>query len=236
MRTKAVTLFVALLFLAHGAIPDQAVAQPLNWGIGIASSFHSHDYESPLPWWDNSGLVFPSVMLRAELPMRFIEGPLGEKLHLRSGIRYTRLASRVDWEFDVTTNPEPFTGKFSINQHYLAVPVQFRLEIGNSPLYLLAGPEFGFLIFARKKSETITPEEFSSSMNEGVGSDIHTVNITLGGGIGYKINQQIRTFARYNAGLRNAKKSAGRTVLDSDWQTKEFEVGVEFNFNGKKDP
>ncbi len=236
MRTNVVAVFVLTFLFVQFVSPKTSSSQSVNWGIGVSSSFHSHDYESPLPWWDNSGLVFPSVMLRAELPMTFIEGPLGKKLFLRTGARYTRLASKVDWEFDVTTNPEPFTGRFSINQHYLAIPLQFRLDIGNTPLYLIAGPEFGILLFARKKSETITPVEFNSSMNEGVGDDIHRINTSLGGGIGFKVNQQFRLFTRYNVGLRGAKKSPGRTVLDSNWQTKELEVGVEFNLNGQKDP
>ncbi len=236
MRTHAVASFILILVLGFGSWTQHTTAQGLQWGIGLSSSFHSHSYDAPLPWWDNSGLVFPSVMLRAELPLTFIEGPLGRKLYLRSGVRYTRLASRVNWEFDVESNPEPFTGKFSINQHYLAVPLQFRLEIGKTPVYLLGGPEFGFLLFAQKKSETLTPVEFSSSMNEGVGEDIHRVHVTLGGGVGFKVNKQIRTFVRYNAGLRGAKKSPSSTVLDTDWQTKELEVGVEFNFTGQKDP
>ena len=236
MRKHAVALFFLVLLCFNGPSADRVFGQSLDWGLGVSTSFHNHTYESPLPWWDNSGLVFPSIMLRAELPMSFIEGPLGKKLFLRSGVRYTRLASRVNWEFDVESNAEPFTGKFSINQHFLAIPLQFRLEIGRTPVYLLGGPEFGFLLFARKKSETLTPAEFSSSMNEAVGEDINRVNIALGGGLGFKVNKQLRTFVRYNAGLRGAKKSPSRTVLDTDWQTKELEVGVEFNLNGRKDP
>ncbi|MFK7846303.1 MAG: porin family protein [Rhodothermales bacterium] len=238
-RLLIACLFIGLMTPAvfpNAALIQSAEAQKIDWGISISSSFHQHEYEEPLAWWDNAGRVFPSVMLRSELPLSFIEGPLGKKLFLRTGVRYTRLASRVNWQFDVANTAEPFTGKFGISQHYLTIPLQFRLEIGRTPVYLLAGPEFGFLIFANKKSETLTPVEFESTQTESVGNDINVINLALGGGLGVQLSSRLRSFVRYSAGLSDAKKSADRTVLDTDWRTKEIEVGIEFAFSGRKDP
>ncbi len=215
---------------------ESGVTARLRWGVVVSSSYHMHEYDTPLDFWDNAGLLFPSVMIRGELPMSFIEGPLGKKLYLRSGIRYTRLASRINWQQDTANNAQTFSGRFRISQHYLAVPVHFRLVLGRTPVYFLAGSEVGFLLFATKKSETLTPLEFQSSQTEGVGGDINLVHVSLSGGIGVQLSSRLRTFVRYNKGLSNAKKSAEKTVLVTDWQTKEVEVGVEFIFAGRKDP
>lgn len=232
---KILLLLACTLYLLAGG-REAATAQPVKWGLVLSASYHVHDYESPLDFWDNAGLVFPALALRTEVPFSFVDGPLGEKLFLYSGIRYTRLASRIDWESGTANGGETFAGRFRIGQHYLAVPLQFRLALGNTPVSILAGPEFGFLLFARKVSDTLSPAEFRSSQTEGVGDDLNRVNVSLGGGVVVRLAGGLRATARYNAGLSNAKKSPERTVLVSDWTTKEFELGIEFIFNARKDP
>lgn len=217
-----------LILLLLWTLPVVSSAQSIQWSISAGPSYHIQEFETPLPWWETAGLLFPSVMLHAEIPMRFIEGPLGEKLFFSTGIRYVRLASRVDWRFEVSNNNDVFTGKFKISQHYLATPLQFRLNMGKSPVFLLGGPELGVLFSAKKKSDTLTPEEFSSSQTESVGKDLHRLNISLYGGAGLRLNNQLRIYARYGVGLRNTKKDAERAVLDSDWRSREIEFAVEF--------
>lgn len=226
-----------LLCVVWSSVQAQSVeSKGIQWGIAVSASYHSHDYENPLDFWENSGLVFPSVALNAGIPFSFVDGPLGKRLFLQTGLRYTRLASRIDWESGTANGGETFSGKFRIGEHFLAVPVQFRVQIGKSPISVILGPEFGFLLFAQKVSDTLTPVEFQSSQTEQVGEDLNRFNVTLGGGIGYQVGARLRTFLRYNAGLSTAKKSPERTVLVSDWTTKEFELGVEFIFRGRKDP
>ena len=229
------TLLVFLIAGTHLTM-QQGQAQSIQLSGSVTASFHSHQFDEPLPWWDNAGLLFPSLSFNAQVPMHFIGGPLSRKLFFRTGLRYTRLASRVDWQSEVTNNGEAFTGKFQISQHYLLVPVQLKLTLGNSPVFLFGGPEFGLLLFANKDSDTLTPVEFKSSQSENVGEDINTVHISLGGGIGARLSPQLISFARYTVGMSNAKKDAERTVLDTDWRTKEIEFGVEFLFKKRKDP
>ncbi len=226
---------ILLLFISIISTP-QIFAQSITFSGSISASYHSHQYDQPLPWWDNAGLVFPSISLNGEIPMAFVGGPLAEQLFFRSGLRYTRLASRVDWESDVMTNGEAFTGTFQISQHYLLLPIQFRLDMGNTPVFLFGGPEFGLLLFAKKDSDTLTPVEFRSSQSESVGRDINTFHVALGGGVGAKLSTNIRSFFRFNVGMNKAKKDDERTVLDTDWSTKEIEFGMEFVFRTRKDP
>ena len=231
MTNFKISLFIlTLLFWSTSA----ASAQGIEWSIGAGASFHGHSFEEPLPWWDNSGQLFPSVRLHADVPMNFLEGPLGKMLYLSSGVRYTRLASKVDWEFEVSSNNQVFTGAFQIRQHYLAIPFNFRLHLGQLPVFLIGGPEFGFLMYAHKASDTFTPEEFSSSQTESVGGDLKRINVSLYGGAGVVFRKGLKAFVRYGAGLNQAKKDAERTVLDSDWTTKEIEFGVQLPVFGSK--
>ena len=116
------------------------------------------------------------------------------------------------------------------------IPLQFRVAIGGTPVSLFGGPEFGILLFATKKSDTFTPAEFSTSQHEAVSEDINRFNVMLSGGLSVQFSKRFRALVQYNAGMSNAKKSADRTVLVTDWQTQEIEIGVEFAFLGRKDP
>ena len=62
------------------------------------------------------------------------------------------------------------------------------------------------------------------------------LGLLLSGGLGVQWSTHLRSFVRYSAGLSKAKKNAERTVLVTDWQTKEFEIGVEIILTGRKDP
>jgi hypothetical protein len=222
--------FLAILM---AGLTLQAAAQGPVWSLSAGPSFHFQDFEEPLPWWETGGQLFPSLMVHVEFPMRFVEGPLGRHLHFSTGVRYVRLASRVDWEFEVSSSMDVFTGRFKISQHYLAVPLQLRVGLGKTPFFLLAGPELGILVLAQKKSDTLTPETFSSSQRENVGQDLHRLNISLYGGIGARLTDRISCYARYGAGLRGTKKDAERPVLDSDWRSREIEFGAQFKIGPK---
>ena len=219
---RTAILFVAFFFTATGVR-----AQGVEWGISAGVSFHGHTFDEPLPWWDTAGRLFPSFMLHAGAPMNFVEGPLGNILFFSTGLRYTRLGSRVDWETEVSSTGQVFTGAFKISQHYLALPIQLRLHLGRMPVFLLGGPEFGFLILAQKKSDTFTPEEFSSSQTENVREDIRPFNVSLYGGLGVLLKKNAKIYLRYGVGLNKAKKEAERTVLNTDWSTREIEFGVQ---------
>lgn len=222
---------VIFFFAASGVC-----AQGVEWAGSVGISYHGHDFEDPLPWWDASAQAFPSAMLHSEAPMAFVGGPLGRVLFFETGLRYTRLASKVDWQFDVSSSGQTFVGAFRIRQHYLAVPAWLRVQLGRLPVYLTGGPEFGFLILARKKSETFLPEAFRSSQTESVGDDLRRVNVALYGGVGVTLAKGARIYGRYGAGLNHVKKDPERTVLDSDWTTREVEIGFQWPLFGRKDP
>lgn len=205
--------------------------QSIKWGVSIGSSIHDLEFEAPLEIWDaTSNRVFPTAMLHAEIPMRFIDGPLGEILWLSSGIRYTRLASKVGFETELGSGNQLFTGAFQINQHYLAIPVQFRLDLGQWPVYITIGPEFGILVFANRKSETFTPVESRSSDTRNITSDLKLVNTSIYGGVGFRVVDGVVLFGRYGQGLSEVLKPGENNLNVSDWLTNEFEIGLKVDF------
>ena len=220
-------LVIILCFFGASAVNAQSVV----WGVSTSASIHDLDFESPLPWWESSGLIFPAVALHAELPMQFIEGPLGKNLWFSTGLRYVRLASRVDFELELGQDNQLFTGEFQINQHYLAVPLQLRLDLGRLPVYLLAGPEVDVLIAANRKSETFTPVESRSSDSKNGTNDLKRINIAIYGGIGAHLGGNVDFFAKYGRGTNGVLKSGEQTFSDSDWVNKEIEIGLKVDFS-----
>ena len=223
-RILILSTFLSLLHVGFSS------GQSIQFGVSAGVSVHDLDFEAPLEFWDPSNRAFPAAMLHAELPMRFIEGPLGRMLWLSSGIRYTRLASRVAFETELGNGNQVFSGAFQINQHYLAIPVQFRLVLGKLPVYLLAGPEFGILLYANRTSDTFTPVENQSSDNRRITNDLRRINTSIYGGIGVYVLDGFALFGRYGRGMSDVLKPGDNNVSVSDWLTNEFEIGLKVDF------
>ena len=207
-----------------------ANGQNIQWAGSVGVSLHELDFEEPLEFWDVSGSAFPAVMVHMDVPFKFIDGPLGRLLWLSTGARYTRLATKVDFATEVGQDNQLFTGAFQINQHYIAIPVQFKLQLGKLPVFLMAGPEFGILLFANRESETITPEEFRSSDTRSIASDLKLINTSIYGGFGVNIMGGVMLFGRYGGGVTEVLKEGEQTVSVSDWLTKEIEIGLKVDF------
>ena len=221
--------YVLVLILVFGGT-SVINAQSIQWGASASASIHELDFDSPLPWWSSSELVFPSFALHAEMPMQFIEGPLGKVLWFSTGIRYARLASKVDFELELGQENQLFTGAFQINQHIVGIPIQFRLDLGQLPVYLLAGPEVDLLITANRSSETFTPVESRSSDTKQGTNDLKRINIAIYGGIGIHLIKGVDLFGKYGRGTSGALKTGEQTFSDSDWINEEVEIGLKVDF------
>ncbi|MDZ4699866.1 MAG: outer membrane beta-barrel protein [Rhodothermales bacterium] len=214
--TLAMSMFAA-------ALPAELAAQP-RLGMGAGASYQQLALDAPLPEWSDTGLLFPTGLVFAEWPLSGIDGPLGERLHVVSGLRYNRQSGQIDWAFVVGAPAQEFTGTFTLKQHFVSVPLWLRLDLGRSPLFVLAGPEVGLLVGAKKESRTLTPEASRSSQEVAVGDELRRVNVALRGGLGAAITPRLRLVASYVAGLSPAKRDAEQPVLISDWQTRELEL------------
>ena len=224
--SKKVNVLIVIFLCGIGHVN----AQPVQWGISASSSFHELDFDDPLPWWESSGLTFPAIGVSMEWPMQFIEGPLGNILWLKSGIRLVRLATKVDFELELGEDNQLFTGAFRIRQYYASIPVQFRLDLGQAPVYVLVGPEFGVLLTANRTSETFTPVASRASSTQQIGGELRRINISIYGGIGVHIYKGIDLFGQYGRGVNQVLKPGEQTISDSDWSTRELEIGLKVDF------
>lgn len=96
-------------------------------------------------------------------------------------------------------------GKIALNYLNLALP--FRIYAGQemNGLYFSAGPQMGFLLSAK---ETYQTTGSSPGMREqDIKSDIHSLDLALGLGIGYQLKQGLNLGIRYNAGLSNTNQN-----------------------------
>ena len=193
-------------------------------------SIHELDFDAPLPWWSPDGLVFPSAALHAEVPLQFLEGPLGNILWFSSGIRYVRIASKVDLELELGESNQLFTGEFQTNQHYAAIPIHLRLDLGRLPVYIHGGPEVQILIAANRTSKTFTPVESRATSTTNLASNLKRINLSIYGGLGVHLGDRLDLVAKIGRGANGALKGGEQTVSDSDWTNKEIEVGLKVDF------
>ncbi len=214
--------FIAMSMLA-AVMPAVLSAQP-RIGIGVGASYQQLAIEAPLTGWMATGLLFPTGLVYAEWPLTGIEGPLGERLHLVSGLRYNRQSGQVDWTDSLGTPAQEYTGTFMIRQHYVSIPVLLRLELGQSPVFVLAGSDLALLLSAKKESRTLTPEAARTYREDAVGDELRRINVMLRGGFGAAISSRARLVASYAASLTPAKRNADQPVLLSDWRTRELEL------------
>ncbi len=205
-------------------LPCTAAAQGVRWGVAAGASLQRLALEEPLPEWDDTGLVFPTLMAYMERSLTGIDGPLGRRLHLLAGIRYNRQAGRIDWTFTVGQPPQQFEGQFTLRQHYVSVPVWLRLDLGGSPLFLVAGPEVGVLVAANKESQTLAPVASRSDRTESVADQLRRMHVALRGGVGAALTPRVRLLAVLGVGLSDIKDGVEQTVLVTDWRTREWEV------------
>ncbi|MEZ4698860.1 MAG: porin family protein [Rhodothermales bacterium] len=215
--------FAGLLLLIAVLAPARVLpAQPFRWGVGAGASYQQLVLDAPLPQWSDEGLVFPTLLVFGEAPLSRIEGPLGRRLHLGGGLRYNRQAGRIAWTFEVSESMQTFSGTFTIKQHYVSIPLWLRLDLGDSPLFLTAGPEASLLVAARKESRTDTPASARSRRDDAVAEQLNRLGVALRAGAGVRLGGRARAVLTYCGGLTSAKKNADQPVLVSDWQNREW--------------
>ena len=210
------------------AAPRAGHAQSLDWGVRLSAQVSTFDFEEPLPFWSTSSRAFPAVAVDVRLPLSGIEGPLGRRLRFTPGLRYVRLSGQVD--FETALGGQVFAGLFTIDQHYLAVPLMLELAIGTLPVYVIAGPEVAILVKAERTSKTTSPEADRSSDTRNITGDVRRLHTALYGGLGGRLTSRIDVFARYGFGLSTGLRGGEQTVSVTDWSAEEVEFGIRIDF------
>ena len=155
-----------------------------------------------------------------------VEFPIGGRFACTTGLRYVQQGNKV--EVAVTTLPR-VEGEFRIMQNYLAVPVLLEFhQLAASGFFLSVGPEVGFLLSGRVKSEQavfglgVPPTHIEESRD--ISNELEDVNVTIDGGAGvaFPLYSHVGIVQlRYSHGVTSpAKKDHWAT----DWSTQ----GIEF--------
>ncbi|PXW17924.1 MULTISPECIES: porin family protein [unclassified Chryseobacterium] len=107
-------------------------------------------------------------------------------------------------------------GDVKLNTDYIAVPVMLQYNLIPN-LYVEAGPQFGFLISAKGKSNGASVD---------VKDNLKTFDFGLGLGAGYYFTQNIGVNLRYTAGLSDVPKSNNGDAARNGV----FQIGLAYKF------
>lgn len=228
LLVRSLRLSILLLLLGAGLLAQQpAAAQSVRFGVEAGVSSISHHYSNlPANWTlDQKFLPSYSVMAFADIDTR-------SDLDFRVGLRYVPLGSVYEYNVLVTEEPIPEeirrVGEIEITQDYLFFVLRGRYQIGGLPVYLVAGPEMGFLLDATRDRDEQLPRP--QRTNNNIDPQINGVNVTLGGGLG--VQQRIQGFPIHLQVLfvQGIQDVPLEQYWSESWRTREIAmtVGVAF--------
>lgn len=148
----------------------------------------------------------------------FANVPVAKSFSIQPEILYTQYGAKHE-----ETTPG-MTLSYTAKLDYIAVPVMFQYN-ATPEFFLEAGPEFGFLVSAKTKSEAVV-SGVKASNTENIKSELNGFNFGLGLGAGYYFTKNIGITARYVAGFTDiAKDNSGDAVKNNN-----FQVGLAYKF------
>lgn len=210
LYARVLSAATLLFLLSFSYLAD---AQSLRPGFEINGSYSTLVYDKPLEAWNPGGTL--SFGMRA-----FAEVPLSSSFHLQPGVRFSRIKNHV--EFGPTADyPALSEGEFSITQNYISVPIHLGYKVLGGPAYLIAGPEFGYLLSSGSSIDEQTSESLTERMNR--------FNLAVAGGVGVasRVNERrLHIEARLVRGLTGVAKEMNDLSWISDWSTREFSIAV----------
>ena len=112
------------------------------------------------------------------------------------------------------------------NLNYINIPIMFKYR-ATDKLFIEAGPQVGFLIGAKYKSDNNDFQSFIESLGMNAKDDYKKINFSIGLGAGYDITEKFNVGVRYMAGLANIAEVEG-----SDYSEKSnvFSLSLGYRF------
>lgn len=147
----------------------------------------------------------------------FMNSPIAENFSIQPEVLYNNLGAKLTEDSETST----------LNLDYVTVPVMFQYN-ATPNFYLEAGPEFGFLVNSKVKSDN----EFT----EAIGNEIYkkdnmnSFNFGLGLGAGYYFTPNIGITARYVAGFTDVTKENSDVTTNAKNRNNTFQAGLAFKF------
>lgn len=182
---KKVVFLAAFAVFGLSAVQAQEVRLGAKAGVNFAS-IGGDDTE------EIDGRTSFHIGLLAEIP-------LGDRFTVQPEILYSAQGAKVEY----TQSPfdAPISYKEKLKLDYINIPIMAKYYVIEG-LSLEAGPQFGILVSAKAETEaTIFGETESSDFD--VKDSFKTLDIGLGLGAGYRLNNGIFFSARYVLGLSN---------------------------------
>ncbi|MEM7211784.1 MAG: outer membrane beta-barrel protein [Pseudomonadota bacterium] len=209
MRVFRCALVVFLFF------PHAAVSQSLNWGVEIGIGHSSLPYSDDIGVREAGRISFNAML--------FGEHDLSSLFAVQSGVRYSRYGNDVLYGFRGNT---PQTGIFQVSQHHISVPLRVKYSPFQRSIYILAGPQIGYIVLADVYHEVFGERGFTE--NEDIIDQVDRLNLGVSFGMGYRIaigNRAVMVQVLYDRGV----SSIGKTEFwSSTWSTRalSFQTGI----------
>jgi hypothetical protein len=145
-RLSIVVPLFALALLAASAFP--AGAFPLVPGYEFGAGRTGIRFDEELSIWDNGMTNAFTAGIR-------LKTPESARFGLLTGVRYTHVGNRVEFEPDPTApSPMPIRGHFEVLLEEVRVPVLLRVApLAHSGLRVSLGPEVAFVAGAHSKDD-----------------------------------------------------------------------------------
>jgi len=113
---------------------------------------------------------------------------------------------------------------FIIKLNYINLPIMAKYYVTEG-LSLEIGPQFGFLLSAKAKSEFDGESE-----EEDIKDELNNFDFGINFGAGYKLENGLSFTARYNYGFSNLADSDSEDLYDTNINNGVIQLSVGFNF------
>ena len=212
MRQLFIMISLLILFCTS------SIAQNLNYGIEFGANATNLTYETNYDFWHPQTRYSMNAMF-------FTQAHLNSFISVKSGLRFVRLGSHIEYEdYVLSAQLVHVKGKHEVIQSYLSLPVKIQFNLPSIPFFAFAGPEIGYLLSAEMQSNQESPDQYNREM--GITSKLHRYNVALNIGIGYRfnlINQNFYISTQYSYGLSKIGKDE---YWGSNWKTNEISLNL----------
>ena len=147
----------------------------------------------------------------------FMNAPIAESFSIQPEVLYNNLGSKFSDNDNSAT----------LNLDYISVPVMFQYN-ATPAFYLEAGPEFGFLVNSKVKSDNAIIEAAGNEIFKK--ENLNGFNFGVGLGAGYYFTPNVGLTARYVAGFTDFTKDNSGVSANSKNKNNTFQVGLAFKF------
>lgn len=197
---KNLLLLTGIIFFTTSQ--SQNIAYGVKAGVNIASVGGSEAGDiSPLTSFNIGGIY---------------RMKLSERIDLQPELLYSLQGAKV--ETSLIRNEKKVTAKGTLKLHYVNIPVMVAYSVWNN-IHLEAGPQFGFLVGASSETNLmfegdVDPETKQSLYDQAelrddnFKDDCKTLDLSLGAGASYGLNNGLFFNLRYNIGFTDIYKES----------------------------